>query len=241
MEPDADEPTIFEETGTIFLEPDIMSEADPTVFTGVTYAGIDTRTAFDRRVDGFTTTDMFLFNATFSDGSSAEVRVNLEFGSVEAAEVEAEYFAREIGRLPAVLREEMETITIHDGLEPFGGGNNDYLIHKQQAIDYINRGILHETLIHEGSHTSLDGRYADTDGWRAAQAEDDLFISDYARDNPTREDMAETFLFWFASRAVPERVDPALLDAVEEGNAARLAYFDSLALDITSVEGPELF
>ena len=44
-----------------------------------------------------------LFDATFSDGLSAEVQVNPEFGTVEAAKEQANKYATVIGRLPTSL------------------------------------------------------------------------------------------------------------------------------------------
>ena len=75
-----------------------------------------------------------------------------------------------------------------------GGGNNDLLIHTGRTAQYIRAKNLEETLFHEAVHTSIDGRYADSPEWKAAQAADSDFISSYARDNPDREDMAELSL-----------------------------------------------
>jgi hypothetical protein len=52
----------------------------------------------------------------------------------------------EIGRLPTVLRSQLRTVWIHQGVEPFGGGNNNLLIHTGQADLYYASGILEETL-----------------------------------------------------------------------------------------------
>jgi hypothetical protein len=108
-----------------------------------------------------------------------------------------------IGRLPRVLRDDLKTLTIHRGKKPFGGGNRDVLIHTGQAASYTadakpfgGGSFLEEALVHEASHTSLDGDHAKAPGWLAAQDSDPTFISNYARDNPTREDVAESFLPW---------------------------------------------
>ena len=36
-------------SGTIFIDPDIITDADPSVYSGMTYAGRASRTMFDRR------------------------------------------------------------------------------------------------------------------------------------------------------------------------------------------------
>ena len=60
-------------------------------------------------------------------------------------------------------------------------------------------------MIHEAAHTSLDGHMYNTSSWNSAVIEDgNKFISDYARDNPVREDIAESFLVWFAIQYAPD-------------------------------------
>ena len=61
----------------------------------------------------------------------------------------------------------METVWIHRGVEPFGGGNFNILIHTGQAAEYVAAGILEETLVHEAVHSSLDGTHAAAAGWLA--------------------------------------------------------------------------
>jgi hypothetical protein len=156
-------------SGTIFLDPDIITDSDISTFETLSYAGQDSRSMFDRRVDDWIVVDAYLFDATFDDGLIAEVQVNPESGSVAAAQVEAEKYAAVIGRLPRVLRTQVEAVWIHQGTQPFGGGNRSLLIHTGQAVVYEADGILEETLVHEASHTSLDAAHATAAGWTAAQ------------------------------------------------------------------------
>jgi hypothetical protein len=225
-------------SGTIFVDGDIITETDPTTFVSIVAAGRGNRVMFDRRVNNWITANAYLFDATYSDGLSIEVQVNPEFDEVTAA-VEAETYAIVIGRLPKALRKDVETVWIHQGLEPFGGGNNNLLIHTEQGLDYAVSGILEETLVHEACHTSLDADYADAAGWLAAQASDGEFISTYARDNPTREDIAESFLLYLALRYRPERIDASLRSTIESTIPARIAFFDSLSLEFAPVTLPE--
>ena len=55
-------------------------------------------------------------------------------------------------------------------------------------------------MIHEAAHTSLDTHLYRTQQWEEAVAADGRFISDYARDFPTREDIAESYVVWMATR-----------------------------------------
>lgn len=227
------EPPFF---GTIFLDPDIITESDPTTFTGLTPAGQESRLMFDRRADDFITLNPFLFDATFDDGLTAEIQVNPEFGNVENALVVAEKYAEEIGRLPTGLRAKLETVWIHKGVEPFGGGNNNILIHTGQADVYVNDGILEETLVHEATHTSIDPDHKDAPGWLAAQKADPTFISTYAQDNPNREDLAESYLLFLAVRYRRDRISDDLANQIIATFPHRMAYFSGLELDIHPIE-----
>jgi hypothetical protein len=225
--------------GTIFLDPDIITAADPTAFTGLRYAGRGQRSMFDRRFNSYVTVDAYLFKATFSDLPEVEIQVNPEFASRRAARAVAIQYVPVIGRLPRALRQDVKTVWIHQGDEPFGGGNNNLLIHTGSiAQGYIADGILEETLVHEASHTSLDAANAASAGWLAAQAADGEFISTYARDNPDREDIAESFLVWLAVRFARPDISNSYADTVNNTIPNRLKYFDSLNLDLTPFINP---
>ena len=183
---------------------------------------------FDRRANAFIQVQAYLFDAVFSDGLTAEVQVNPEFGSTQAAREQAEKYALVIGRLPTDLRVFVETVWIHQGVQPFGGGNRNLLIHVGQADRYEAQGILEEALVHEAAHTSLDAAHASSAEWVAAQEKDGTFISTYARDNPQREDIAESYLPYLAVRYRPERISQVLKTTILRTIPNRIAYFDSL-------------
>ncbi|MCE7980783.1 MAG: hypothetical protein DYG89_06290 [Caldilinea sp. CFX5] len=218
--------------GTIFLDPDIIVAGDPTTFQRAPYAGQGMRTMFDRRVNDWVTVNAYLFNASFSDGLIAEIQVNPEFGSADAAAAEATKYGRVIGQLPHILRTDVQTVWIHRGVHPFGGGNHNILIHTGQSALYVQDGILEETLVHEAAHTSLDAAHATAPGWITAQVADGNFISTYARDNPVREDIAESFLPYLAYRLRPGRISPTLADLFGETMPNRIRYFDQQAFDL---------
>lgn len=217
------------------MDPDIITASDPTTFQTLAASGRGIRTMFDRRANAFVQFEAYLFDATFSDGLSAEFQVNPEFGSSEAARLEAEKYAIVIGRIPKVLRTSVLTVWIHKGVQPFGGGNNNLLIHVGQGDIYIADGILEETFVHEAAHTSLDAAHAASAGWLSTQAKDVNFISSYARDNPEREDVAESVLAWLAVRYRADRIDPAQIAKIQQAIPSRLAYFDALNLVVLPV------
>jgi hypothetical protein len=217
--------------GTIFIEPNIVTDTDVSTYISSPYAGQKFRRMFDRR-NNWVFLKVYLFNATFNDGLSCEIQVNPEFGSLDKAFIEAEKYGKEIGKLPTCLRTDVDTVWIHSGMKPFGGGNRNLLIHTGQAQEYINSGILVETLIHEACHTSLDLYYADDSNWEKAQSLDNGFISTYAKDNPHREDIAESFLCYFAVTYRSDKISPKMYETITETIPNRINYFKTLNLNM---------
>ena len=222
--------------GTLFVDPDIVTPEDPSVFAAVSYAGRANRVMFDRRLADWVEREAFLFNATYEDGFEVEIQVNPEFETEEAAMAEARKYGWLIGQLPRVLRgPDLQTVWIHRGNEDFGGGNNNLLIHTGRAVEYEGQGILEEVFLHEGAHTSLDPHHKDSEEWLAAQAADGGFISVYARDFPNRDDLAETFPMWFAVRFREDRISARLATTIRSRIPHRLAYLDAQDFDVSPV------
>jgi len=215
-------------SGTIFIDPDIITSSDPSTFVSLSYNGRAQRTMFDRRVADWITISPYLFPAIFDDSMTIEIQVNPEFGTHEESQVQAEKFAPVIGRLTTELRKDVETVWIHKGVQPFGGGNNNLLIHTDySALHYEDQGILEETFVHEAAHTSLDAYHSTTSQWIKAQEEDCRFISNYAEEHPTREDIAESYLPYFAVRYRSDRISTELKEKIESAIPKRIQYFDS--------------
>lgn len=221
--------------GTIFIDSNVILASDPSTFSSIGFLKQETRNVYDRRVDKYVNTPVYVFKIVYSDGLSSEAQVNTEFGSQANANTEATYYGKVIGQMPYCLRKDAKTITIHKGLQPFGGGGYDILIHTDQAADYLKTGILEETIIHEASHTSLDAYYSAAAGWLAAQKSDPTFISTYAKDNPTREDIAESFLPWIMVRQCTARIQQKDRDSILKAIPARLDFFDRLPLNLLPV------
>lgn len=217
--------------GTVWFDEDIITDDDPSSFKGLVYQGTGTRTMFDRRTNSFNSEEPHLFDATFGSDIVVEIQVNPEFSRQEA-EVQALKYAPVIGQLPAFLFRDLETVWIHRGLQPFGGGNNNLLIHTEQGDAYIADGVLAETFVHEGTHTSIDSYHATAPLWQAAQDADGVAISGYARDFPQREDLAETMAPYLAARFRPERLDPDALQTLESALSNRFKYLDCLELSM---------
>lgn len=225
-------------SGTIWIDPDIITSSDLSSIQSTTYTGQGIVTMFDRRVDAFISINAYLFDVVWDDGLTSRAQVNPEFGTLAEATIEAEKYSFLIGQLPTTLREDVDEIWIHKGDENFGGGNNSILIHTGKTVLYEFLGILEETLVHEASHTSLDAAHSTSTGWLNAQNMDNEFISTYAQDNPTREDIAESFLTWLAVRYREYSISTDYFNNVTQTIPNRLDYFDLQNFDLYPFENP---
>ncbi|PIC63504.1 hypothetical protein CSV79_11535 [Sporosarcina sp. P13] len=212
--------------GTVFVDPNIITANDPSSFKKLSYVGKETRTMYDRRSASWIVAVPYLFRAEYYDGNTIEIQVNPEFKSIGQAESQALRFAGPIGQLPNYLREKVLTVWIHKGKEAFGGGNHNLLIHTEQADEYIGLGVLEEVLFHEATHTSIDPLYSNHLGWKAAQQADGNFISTYAKEFPEREDLAESFLMYYAYRQNPTRISEEMISTIRKTMPNRINFFD---------------
>ena len=122
-------------------------------------------------------------------------------------------------------------------MKPFGGGNNNLLIHTDYSSEnYEQQGILEETLAHEAAHTSLDAYHSGDVNWILAQEHDCRFISDYAQEHPKREDIAESYLTYLAVRYRSDRISPELKTMIESAIPNRIKYFDSQKFNMYPIE-----
>lgn len=211
--------------GTIFIAPEIFLDDDPTSFTGLTFEGRGEAKQFDRRTNAWETNNAWQFSASFADGLSLTVRVNPEFDQTRAEEL-ARFYMKALGQLPTGLRQGLVSFDIHDGDELFGGGGRNVLVHHLQGEKYVESGILVETLFHETVHATIDQKWATEPSWIEAQRQDAAFLSNYGRDHPTREDLAESLLLCFGVSERPDRLPVGTEWAVRETIPARLAWFE---------------
>ena len=209
--------------GTVFYSPRIIEPSDPTTLESITYAGRGERLVYDQRPSPrWITINAYLFEVRYA-GQEVEFRVNPEFGSREAAQVEVETYAHALGQIPAVLLPGIKYIDINAGLGRWSGNSDRGQIHIHTGEE---SGYMEESFVHEGAHVSLDLAHRDSSGWLAAQAADDVFISTYARDFPDREDIAESFLLYLAVRYQPERLTGDERAVILRTIPNRLIYFD---------------
>ena len=122
--------TVTGSTGTIFLNQNWVPDGVATVFTSLTSTGECVRNMYDRRTASFNWTNAWCFDNQYSDeNKTVEVQVNRNDFTESEALTHANFYAEAVGRLPKFLRRDLETLWIHDGMNAFGGGNNNLLIH----------------------------------------------------------------------------------------------------------------
>jgi hypothetical protein len=111
----------------------------------------------------------------------------------------------------------------------YGEAYNKVILGYEQTLSTLADGFLEELLTHEVAHAELDKYFYNTPGWSDAVLQDSgRFISEYARDNPSTEDVAETILplaaILSARPADLSAEDKAYLLATASWISARYAY-----------------
>jgi hypothetical protein len=216
--------------GTVFVSSDVLTPASPSSLISVAYEGSREKNTFDRRVNGWVNRNSHVFQASYACGlPRVAIVVNAEF-NLQEAENQAVRFARILGQLPPGSRKGVREVWVHAGNELAGGGNSSILIHTDYA--QTSGPFLEEVFIHEAAHSSLDwtfGGAVNRESWNAAARADGRFISQYAADQPDREDVAESYGAFLVHEAA--RANPALRSEADRISSAipnRLNYFRSL-------------
>ena len=179
---------------------------------------------WDKRLDNEFDLEVFLFQAHFTDSPPFDIIVNPEFGTRETAETEARRYTRGLGQLPLVFRHGIRQFGIHDGTPTFSAGAGKVFVYAGKATQRIGENHLEESLLHESVHATLDRQYARSDGWKAAQASDNQFLTRYAQSRPEGEDLAETALFAYGLIRYPGRIPPVDSRDIMAAVPARIAF-----------------
>ena len=210
--------------------PYLITDSDPSSYIGLGWVGENRiRVAYS----GQSPRSVYVYEARYADQQTISVMVDQGFSRSRADEL-AIFYARRAGQLPArSALDELAVFVCYESDGPY-----------QACQGYASRGeqnqiaIFHEDrpdtlgyfMLHEYGHLAYDGVAYASATWRAAVAADDRrFITAYARDFPYREDVAESYVAWFAVRCSAERLAPPDEAAfIRSAIPARLAYFDDL-------------
>ena len=138
--------------------------------------------------------------------------------------------AASVSRLPAPMRQMLLHVNIHDGDRGAWAeedGRFFTLYEDNMAVRLANHD-LDETVFHETAHVALDPIFRNDPDWASNQAADGDFITEYARDLPDREDVAESALFVWTMKYHPGRLPADVEAAVKQTIPNRLEYMSNM-------------
>jgi len=230
--------------GTAWEFKGLINPSDFSTLNSLVYKGKGKRNVFDRRKGWVFNQPSFLVNAEFSNGNNLEIIFNEEFKDCkgiskltcnnfeEWIKDEAKLYAFILGQIPAILRKDIQNVAIHKGNYDYGGGNKNLLIHTDKTIEYLRENVLQQMILHEATHNFdwLFGGVIGRQEWLTAAKADGTYISQYAKENPEREDVTESIVPYLAARFRPERFSEEVINKVKNTIPNRMALFDDYEL-----------
>ena len=223
--------------GSEWKDGDIINKKDPSNFINLSFVekkkvlGYDKRTLKNKYTkDGWgkSSFTVFVFNATFENSKDILINVNDEFKTNKKAKKQAIKWAKIYGQMPKFLKKNVKEIFIHKGKVGWAGGQGTIVIH----TDYLtneNKKYAEELMFHELTHASLDwwwGGSVNEKKWLNAVSTDKYYISEYAWELPGNEDLAETVLWWYASRCKVDRISKKNNEKINKFLTNRFKYLD---------------
>ena len=208
---------------------DFITDADPTAFVSLDFLGLQDFEMPDKRDTGEPLVQQaYLFEARFDDGGSIRLALDADFGSREAAELDAARYGPRLGKLPPLYRSKIRHITVNHGGRDTTAFAEDkghfFTIYSDNATKRLETNDLEETFFHEGTHASIQQQYLKSPGWRNAVSRDGTFITEYAKTSD-QEDFAESALFAYTLILHPERFPEADRTKIERAIPNRIAFF----------------
>ena len=240
---DFDYDYIFEQ-GSVWIDKDIITKKDPSSFISLEFIEEKQIEWWDQRtwkvsekqyenINQKIFFNVFIFRAFFEKSHDILIRVNSEFKTQKKAKKQAEFYAKIYGQMPNFLKENAKTLTIHKGNFTWLGGNNDVIIYTN-----LSKAHSEEAMIHELSHVSLDFQFSGSvneNAWKNAVLQDKFYITRYAYDYFFQEDIAETTLWWFATKCKPSKISKKNYNKVIKHLPNRFEYLDNQDYDFYPV------
>lgn len=209
---------------------DFITATDPDAFMNIQYIGQDNKEMPDSRNNNLFDTGTYVFEVNFTTGPSVEIWAHSSFGSVIAAQEYADKLTSRLGKLPGFMRNQLSHVVLHNGdagafAESEG---NFFIIYSVNMDTRISNNDLEETVFHESVHATLDADYLQTAPWLQAQQNDNTFITQYARENADKEDMAESAIFAYTMIKYPGRLSTTTESWVTTNIPNRYAFFQTI-------------
>lgn len=181
---------------------------------------------YDPRRDTLFVERALHFDVTFPD---QQIRINVhpDVGEPQQRAMEA---AASVSRLPTQMRSELRYLNILDGDGTAAAEDLGRFITLYDGL--MERRLaehdLDETVFHESAHVALDPLLTSDPDWQSNQIADGEFITQYAADNPGKEDIAESALFAWAMFYHPGRLPADVEAAVRDIMPNRLEYLGNM-------------
>lgn len=206
---------------------DFIRSDDPSQFASLSYLGQQRKEMPSKFSDELFDNNTYVFEASFTDGKKIGIWCSSAFGSRNSAQVYADKLTPRLGKLPKIQRDMLDHVCIHSGNETAHAETQGhfFILYSQNMDQRINTNDLEETVFHESVHASIQDSYENSSQWRNAQAADSAYITDYAQNYPSLEDMPETALFCYAMLKYPDRLPQYVKDWINSNIPNKLAFF----------------
>lgn len=209
---------------------DFIKDSDPNAFSNIQYIGQDDKEMPDSRTDVLFDIGTYIFEVSFSNGGVIEVWAHSSFGDEFAAQEYADKLTNRLGKLPEFMRNTISHIVLHKGnAGAFAESEGHFFVLYSENMDVrISNNDLEETIFHESIHAALDFEYLQSSEWSQAQQNDNAFITQYAKENPNKEDMAESALFAYTMIKYPNRLSSEIETWVNTNIPNRYTFFETI-------------
>lgn len=192
----------------VSTELDFIKATDLDAFVAVMYKGQEEKEMPGAENGELIDKNTFVFEASFTNNKKVEIWCHSAFKTKEAAKEYVQKLTPRLGKLPELLRKELSHVVIHKGNSTaFAEDVGRFFVLFSDNMDTrISNNDLEETVFHESVHVALDLKYAKSENWEKAQKADGVFVTEYAKSRPYKEDLAETALFVHTMVKHPNRL-----------------------------------
>ncbi len=231
--------------GTGALAPQLVTPNDPSSLIEISF--LEKGTRYYPRGDTWSGSlsgsfEANVFQATFANDKTMNfvIESSIPFDTAERIAGEAAFI---YGQMPALILAGMRDFIVLPGNgHPSSGPVTTFYY----DVFYRLGDRIEEGLIHDSAHASLDWPARNEmydikdnrtllprpgvttrDAWLQAARLDNYYVSTYAKDNPEREDIAESIIQYLIVRWRPERFDPYHVQFIKETIPNRIAYLDT--------------
>jgi hypothetical protein len=205
---------------------DFILADDPGACWEVAEIGGGRTEMYDPRRDKMMVDGAVHFEASYPNQS---IRINVHPAVVDP-KARAMQAAESVSRLPQGMRAELRYVNILDG--DGGAWAEDegrfFTLYDGLMTRRLAEHDLDETVFHETAHIALDPIFSSDPGWQAQQFADANFMTRYAAENPTQEDIAETALFVWTMTHHRGRLSAEVEALVQKTIPNRLEYMSNM-------------